>query len=68
MDGIDLIKCLLKKHALFFLYVTVNAAKETVEKVQTTNPAGYNVKPIVNANIYANVEIVLNMLDKQKSF
>lgn len=68
IDGIELIKCLLKKHAFSFLYVTANADKKTVEKAQTTNPAGYIIKPFVNAAIYANVEIVLNTLDKQKSF
>lgn len=68
MDGIELIKWLTNKYTFAFLYVTANADEKTVQKAKTTNPEGYIVKPFVNASIYANVEIVLSAVKKEKSF
>ena len=68
MDGIELINCLENNYSFSYLYVTANADEKTVEKAKTTNPAGYIVKPFVNAAIYANVEMVLNSLKKHESF
>ena len=68
MDGIDLIKYLTKRYSFHFMYVTANADAKTVEKVKSTEPAGYIVKPFVNASIYANVEIVLNSFNKKETF
>ena len=66
IDGIDLIKSLSKKHSFVFMYVTANADHKTVQKAKETSPAGYIVKPFMNAAIYANVELALNTLKEEE--
>lgn len=68
MNGIDLIKWLSEKYSFVFMYVTANADMKTVENAKTTKPAGYIVKPFMNASIYANVEIALNTLKEEVFF
>lgn len=67
IDGIDLIKWLVKKYSFIFMYVTANADEKTVQKAKETQPAGYIIKPFINVSIYANVEIALNSLNSLKN-
>jgi len=68
IDGVDLIQLLSKKYSFVFIYITANADEKTIEKVKSTNPMGYLVKPFINESIYASVEIALNHLIKQTYF
>ncbi len=68
MDGIDLIKYLSKLYVFSFIYITANADEKTVSRATQTKPSGYIVKPFINSSIYANVEIALNTLEKEKCF
>ena len=68
MDGIDLIKCLNKKHTFIYIYITANADSKTIEKAKTTEPSSYIVKPFINSTIHANVEIALNSLSENIYF
>lgn len=60
VDGVDLIKLLLKNYDFRFIYVTANTDDKTIQKAKVTNPAGYVLKPFINTSIYVNVEMAIN--------
>lgn len=68
MNGIDLIKNLSQKYSFLFMYVTANADIVTVENAKSTKPAGYIIKPFINASIFVNVEMILNTLKEEVFF
>lgn len=68
MDGVNLVKHLSKDYSFLFIYVTANTDVKTIVRTKTTRPLSYIVKPFVNTTIYANVEIALHNLNREKYF
>lgn len=58
-DGIRIAEYINKHLAIPFVFLTAYSDKSTLEKVKQTGPMGYIVKPFVNANIIATLEIAL---------
>jgi DNA-binding LytR/AlgR family response regulator len=67
VDGVDLIKKLIQEYTFSYIYITANADEKTLQKVKTTNPAGYIVKPFTNEAVFANVEMALSSALKNDS-
>jgi YesN/AraC family two-component response regulator len=59
-SGIDLGKILMEKNLIPFMYLTSYSDKLTMEKVSSTRPYGYLVKPFNAESLVANVFVILH--------
>ena len=59
LSGIDLAKIINKQYNLPFIYLTSFSDKATIEKVKSTNPMGYLVKPFEGKTLMTTLEIAL---------
>ncbi len=55
-DGIDLALA-LDEMALPYLYLTSQTDPETIDRVKSTNPLGYIVKPFTESGLQSNIEL-----------
>ena len=58
-DGIELADLIRQSYDVPVIYVTAHSDLETLERAKLTEPFGYIVKPFVNVDFRAQVEIVL---------
>ena len=59
-EGTELGSYLLKKDTIPYVYLTSYSDKSTLDKVNTTRPQGYIVKPFKEEDLLTTVSIVLN--------
>ncbi|MBR9920508.1 MAG: response regulator transcription factor [Bacteroidetes bacterium] len=59
IDGIALANIIRKKYGLPFIYLTSFADAQTIERVRTTRPYGYILKPFSEKELRACLEIAL---------
>jgi AraC-like DNA-binding protein/ActR/RegA family two-component response regulator len=65
-SGIDIGNHLLKKDNLPFIYITSNSDKITLEKVKSTRPYGFIVKPYKKEDLISTVYLVMNNFQYRK--
>ncbi len=65
-DGIEVGKYLLEKNKTPYLYVTSFSDKVTLDRVNTTRPHGYLVKPFKPSDLITTVSIVLNKFEHKE--
>jgi YesN/AraC family two-component response regulator len=66
--GIDLAEMLLEKNEIPFMFLTSYSDKQTLEKVQSTKPYGYLVKPFNPENLHANVFMILSNFERRNVY
>lgn len=59
-DGIDLANYIHKNSKTPFIYVTSHCDKVTLERVKSTRPYGYIIKPFRETDIITNTSLILN--------
>jgi len=59
LTGIQLAKIINEQYHLPFIFLTSFADRPTIEKVKSTNPMGYIVKPFEEKTLVATIEIAL---------
>jgi len=59
LTGIQLAKIINEQYHLPFIFLTSFADRSTIEKVKSTNPMGYIVKPFEERTLVATIEIAL---------
>ncbi|MBC8385173.1 MAG: response regulator [Candidatus Cloacimonetes bacterium] len=71
MDGIEAAGIITEKHKIPIIYLTANADKTTLTKAAQTNPYGYIIKPFMEIELKAVLEIAFHKiqydLELQKS-
>lgn len=64
-DGIDLGHYVRKHKNIPIIYLTANSDSATIERAKPTQPQGYVVKPFSKEDLFASIEIALNIFDYQ---
>ncbi len=64
--GIDIGNYLYKKDTIPFIYITSYSDKVTLEKVKSSRPYGFIVKPYKNIDLISNVFLVINNFQYRK--
>lgn len=59
LSGIQLAKVINEQYQLPFIYLTSFSDRSTIEKVKSTNPMGYLVKPFEERTLITTIEIAL---------
>jgi YesN/AraC family two-component response regulator len=59
-DGTNLGSYLLKKDTIPYIYITSYSDKSTLDRVNSTRPHGYVVKPFKDEDLIATISVVLN--------
>ncbi|WP_170110392.1 response regulator transcription factor [Flavilitoribacter nigricans] len=59
LSGIQLAKIINEQYQLPFIFITSYADRATIEKVKSTNPMGYLVKPFEERTLITTIEIAL---------
>jgi DNA-binding NarL/FixJ family response regulator len=59
MDGAHLAQLILDSHAIPVIYLTAYSNQEILERVKSTNPYGYIVKPFRERQLKVNIELAL---------
>jgi AraC-like DNA-binding protein len=59
-EGTELGSYLLKKDIIPYVYITSYSDKSTIDKVNTTRPHGYIVKPFKDVDLVTTLAIILN--------
>ena len=57
LDGVDMINQLKKKQDIPFIFLTSLSDQMTLDRVKSTNPSGYIVKPFNENTLVANIEL-----------
>ncbi|SHG70138.1 LytR/AlgR family response regulator transcription factor [Winogradskyella jejuensis] len=57
MDGVDIVNHFKNKLDIPFIYLTSLSDEKTLERVKSTNPSGYIVKPFNENTLMANIEL-----------
>ncbi|MFK7951946.1 MAG: LytR/AlgR family response regulator transcription factor [Ekhidna sp.] len=65
MSGIDLAEIINLKHQIPFIYLTSYYDDATLEKVKSTSPAGYILKPFDENDLKVSIELALNKETKE---
>ncbi len=66
MSGIDVALHLNQKFKIPFVYITSYADRATIERVKSTNPLGYLVKPFSQDDIRVSIEMALFRIEQKK--
>lgn len=66
MDGIEMIGHLKKRMDIPFIFLTSLSDEDTLNRVKSTNPAGYIVKPFNEHTLITNIELALYKHQLQK--
>lgn len=64
-DGIDLGYYVRKHKNIPIIYLTANSDAVTIERAKGTQPQGYVVKPFSKEDLFASIEIALNIFEYQ---
>lgn len=59
MDGIDAARQIRSRFNIPVVYLTANADKKVLERVKTTEPFGYLIKPFEERELHATIEMAL---------
>jgi len=66
MDGIQATQVIQRLSMVPIVYLTAYADKKTLQRAKVTNPYGYIMKPIIDAELRATIEIALHRVSTQK--
>ena len=63
LTGIEIAERLKEKYLVPFIFLTSYADRKTLEKVKSTNPMGYVVKPFNKEQLYSTIEVAWAQLE-----
>jgi len=66
MDGIQLAEEINKKHDLPIIFITAHHDRATIDRIKSTHPSAYLVKPIDEHNLQTSIELALFNHSHQK--
>jgi len=66
IDGIETSRQILQKYNVPIIYLTAYSDKTTLERVKSTSPYGYVIKPIDERELHVAIEISLNNFQMEK--
>jgi CheY-like chemotaxis protein len=58
-DGIDAVREMNENQQIPVVYLTAHSDDETLQRAKDTNPAGFLVKPVTEADLRTTIEMVL---------
>lgn len=58
-DGIDAVREMNENQQLPVVYLTAHSDDDTLQRAKDTNPAGFLVKPVTEADLRTTIEMVL---------
>lgn len=67
MDGVDVVNHFKNKLDIPFIFLTSLSDENTLERVKSTNPSGYIVKPFNENTLMANIELAYHKYETAKS-
>lgn len=62
-SGVDVAKLINKRYQTPFMYITSYTDPKTIKELKSTNPAGYISKPVQQATLTTNIDLLFDRLD-----
>lgn len=59
-DGVDAVEEINESYDIPIVYLTAHSDEKTLERAKQTNPAGFLVKPVTEADLRTTLEMVIN--------